>query len=554
MLLTSTTFDGRRVRLAERVSHEGSNVVTILMGSNGCGKSRLFQVICSTFINPFHFNDIRHNLRDVENLISDFEEVSYIIDNDLYLIAREKRTFSGEYNLGNGKYVRFISCYPYEPSELIIDTNSDNKEDVKSLASFFLNDIQERLNSLFITKNSNPTSDIKFPKKILAVTGSPYDKFPFSNSYSINEIKAPYVYLGSRPKRYAGSRFNRGYLSFKFDQLGASFIKLLLKPKQEYVDFTVIFNLLNLSSEFELKLSLNERVRQEDLTLERVLDMVRGVKFMKNKEHEHDLEQGEKEELSQKLLDAFDSVFGGKLDGSDRYFEPIPISCIIDLNSDQEDREYLNSLALLSEFDLIDLEDVKFKKRDTSNSFYLSQASSGELSLLFTMSSIAGEIEDNSIILIDEPELSLNPEWQLKFLPLLNDIFSNYRHCHFIIATHSPNIVSTVPKNNSYIVDLGSPTCDIYESSKYHNRSSDYQLAMLFKSPGFKNEYLISESIDILNKLSKPFSESPEMLTELTERAELLFNLREYLDDEDPVLRLINTIKRALEVVRSEYE
>ncbi|TON15654.1 hypothetical protein CGH62_27150 [Vibrio parahaemolyticus] len=77
---------------------------------------------------------------------------------------------------------------------------------------------------------------------------------------------------------------------------------------------------------------------------------------------------------------------------------------------------------------------------------------------------------------------------------------------------------------------------------------------MLFKSPGFKNEYLISESIDILNKLSKPFSESPEMLTELTERAELLFNLREYLDDEDPVLRLINTIKRALEVVRSEYE
>ncbi|WP_140063163.1 AAA family ATPase, partial [Vibrio parahaemolyticus] len=156
------------------------------------------------------------------------------------------------------------------------------------------------------------------------------------------------------------------------------------------------------------------------------------------KEHEHDLEQGEKEELSQKLLDAFDSVFGGRLDGSDRYFEPIPISCIIDLNSDQEDREYLNSLALLSEFDLIDLEDVKFKKRDTSNSFYLSQASSGELSLLFTMSSIAGEIEDNSIILIDEPELSLNPEWQLKFLPLLNDIFSNYRHCHFIIATHSP--------------------------------------------------------------------------------------------------------------------
>ncbi|TOO65430.1 hypothetical protein, partial [Vibrio parahaemolyticus] len=93
MLLTSTTFDGRRVRLAERVSHEGSNVVTILMGNNGCGKSRLFQVICSTFINHFHFNDIRHNLRDVENLISDFEEVSYIIDNDLYLIAKEKRTF-----------------------------------------------------------------------------------------------------------------------------------------------------------------------------------------------------------------------------------------------------------------------------------------------------------------------------------------------------------------------------------------------------------------------------------------------------------------------------
>lgn len=80
--------------------------------------------------------------------------------------------------------------------------------------------------------------------------------------------------------------------------------------------------------------------------------------------------------------------------------------------------DILNSLSILASYDLIELVDIKFIKN--KNSFHLTDASSGELSLIFNLLSIAGEIENDSLILIDEPEISLHPEWQSEFIPLLN--------------------------------------------------------------------------------------------------------------------------------------
>lgn len=553
VLLTSITVDGRKVKLAESYNSSGSNVVTVLMGSNGCGKSRLFQAVCSSFIKSFEPNGFLYNFREIDNLLNEFDDVSYIVDDHSYFISKEKRILNGRYDLNNNGYVEFISHPPYDPSKKIIKTNLDRNELPDWISEDFQRKVDERRNFLYLFEDGQHVPHISMPATILAVTGSPYDKFPFSNSYSRSEIRAPYVYLGSRPKRQAGARLNRSYLSFKFDQLGASFIKLLLKPKQEYVDFSVIFDVLGLSSKFDLKLTLNERVREEQLTEDKVLEMVRGVRFFKDKEHNYDFTEEEKKFFPQRILKAIDYVFSNRLAEHEHHFNPVEVSCSVDLNGKHDDIELFNDLALLSEFDLIDLEDVKFKKRNTGKYFLLSQASSGELSLLFTMSSIAGEIKDNSLILLDEPELSLNPEWQLKFLPLLLNVFSKYKNCHFIVATHSPNIVSTIPEGNAYIVDLSNDSYKLYPSSKYHNRSADYQLAMLFKSPGFKNEFLISESIDILNKLSQPFSESYEKIQELKERAAFMFDIRMYLSEDDPVKRLIDMIERALEVIQRDY-
>jgi len=57
---------------------------------------------------------------------------------------------------------------------------------------------------------------------------------------------------------------------------------------------------------------------------------------------------------------------------------------------------------------------------------------------------------ENSIILIDEPEISLHPKWQTEIMKIYANIGKNNQ---FIITTHSPFIISqTYYKNLTFLV------------------------------------------------------------------------------------------------------
>ena len=57
---------------------------------------------------------------------------------------------------------------------------------------------------------------------------------------------------------------------------------------------------------------------------------------------------------------------------------------------------------------------------------------------------------ENSIILIDEPELSLHPKWQQQIVDVYKKIGKNNQ---IIIATHSPHILGSVKKENIILLD-----------------------------------------------------------------------------------------------------
>ncbi|MGN4421074.1 AAA family ATPase [Bacillus cereus group sp. MYBK249-1] len=82
-----------------------------------------------------------------------------------------------------------------------------------------------------------------------------------------------------------------------------------------------------------------------------------------------------------------------------------------------------------------------------SNKLPLSMLSSGELSLFLRIFDLYDYVEHDSIILIDEPETHLHPKWIKGYVKILNELLGKKR-CHVIIATHSPLIVSDVPKNS----------------------------------------------------------------------------------------------------------
>lgn len=65
-------------------------------------------------------------------------------------------------------------------------------------------------------------------------------------------------------------------------------------------------------------------------------------------------------------------------------------------------------------------------------------ASSGQQQLLSSLFGLVAELQDDSLVLLDEPELSLHPSWQARFLDLLIQVLSPFSGCHIFVATHSP--------------------------------------------------------------------------------------------------------------------
>lgn len=84
---------------------------------------------------------------------------------------------------------------------------------------------------------------------------------------------------------------------------------------------------------------------------------------------------------------------------------------------------------------------------------YYEYLSSGFKSIIFILFSIIKEIEFrfkehnlksedfDGIILIDEVEVHLHPEWQERIIPILTQVFP---HAQFIMTTHSPHVIQTL--------------------------------------------------------------------------------------------------------------
>lgn len=78
--------------------------------------------------------------------------------------------------------------------------------------------------------------------------------------------------------------------------------------------------------------------------------------------------------------------------------------------------------------------------------------SSGEQHELVLLFDLIFRVEKNALVLIDEPELSLHPEWQMRFVDDLIDIAKNNQF-DVVLATHSPYIVGS---RNDLCVELRS--------------------------------------------------------------------------------------------------
>ncbi len=289
-----------------------------------------------------------------------------------------------------------------------------------------------------IIDDNNHISSISMDEiNLMSISNSLFDKFPHKAKSDRN-----YSYIGSRMSGI--STHKRAIVNDLMDILSinlrdTNFVK---KAKQ-------LFSFLRL--EPIIKISLRFSFIASRIRFDGLLENVGSVQ--KLKEYLTDISrQGFYRQQSSVLerytgdtvfLKGFQKYLKDNLkefrDNSKReaqYFE-------IDLNDSKKNETFIDEyiyFSLLRRLNILTYDFIKLKKGNLE--YDIQDSSTGEIGLLITFLRAIPEMKSNSIIFIDEPEISLHPSWQMKYIDLLRSFISGYSNCHVVIATHSHLLLS----------------------------------------------------------------------------------------------------------------
>lgn len=486
------------------------NHFTILIGKNASGKSEVLKEVCHLLI--------RSQIKDGFNSV-------YVDILDHYLDRNYKDTLHrGEKNISSkleliddGETFTYKYIRTDEKREFI--NYLGQKEYIKEQVfrhCFGVTD--EKSNKVTSPKNNN----------IIAVSSGQFDKFPVLQSMGLSsETGINYSYVGVQNDRLS-SRYD-SVLSLKVGEIGHAIVKFSVESKK--INLNLLLNTLGFKGKVKLKYEINKNVLSNDFREQEKL-LINGTRYSSVGLGSNDSKLKDEDVLSLKqALSYFNELHPSHHDN----FGIIEID-LLDENVSVE----ATHLYYAAKVNALEIKDVLFDGEHGSSSLLL--ASSGQINLLNIFFGISSCIKDNSLILIDEPEISLHADWQIKFIPLVREVFSKYKGCHYIIATHAPMIISNVGSTNSSILNM--TTGDTISSKEFSNQSSDYINSYLFETPGPKNETINREVVSLLSALSK----RKRLTTSNIKKAKLLVKWSYELIDGDPTKDLVNILEEALEV------
>ena len=515
MLIKKIIIDDKELYFSEKYNKEiikEENFFTIIIGKNASGKSNALKELCHLLI--------RAQIKD------DFESI-YVDRLDHYLdrnykdiLHRGEDNFYSEINFKNNDEI-FTYNYIRTNEERIFINYLGNPEFIKD--KVFRHIFGMRQGRLL---------KVKYPEKIniIAVSSGQFDKFPVLQSMGLSSSTGiKYSYVGVQNDKLS-SHYD-SVLSLKVGEIGHAIIKLSVESKN--INIKNLLHTLGFSNKVTIKYEVNRSsISRHSIDNEKLL--IHGNEFSSiGLGDEENTLKGNDFNLVKKSL----SYFSKRHDLIESDYGYIDLDLFGKNNSIEEKHLYY-----AAKVNALKIRDVYFEEENGISS--LSLASSGQINLLNIFFGIASCIEDNSLVLIDEPEISLHADWQMQFIPLIREAFSQYKGCHYIIATHAPLIISKVCSDNSSILNM--TTGETVSSKVFNNQSADYINSHLFETPGPKNETMNREVVSLLSAISKRKKLSRIDL----EKSKDLIYLADKLLEGDPIKDLVSILEEALGLLK----
>lgn len=121
------------------------------------------------------------------------------------------------------------------------------------------------------------------------------------------------------------------------------------------------------------------------------------------------------------------------------------------------DIKYKNKIQLFNALESIHLSDllydvkIKVEKEDVKGGLSMNELSEGEKQLLTVLGLLKFTKDDETLILLDEPDTHLNPLWKWKYLDYLDKIVKRPETTQIIFCSHDPLVIGNLKKNQVQI-------------------------------------------------------------------------------------------------------
>ena len=380
-----------------------------------------------------------------------------------------------------------------------------------------------RIGRTFLTKIDDrflASKKLRVPT-IVACNFGAFDKFPVQkvNGSSQTRYDVPYY-------KYVGAHVNGNMISSS-----AIAFRLLFALKENMDDrqrqnLSSILDFIGYDHIISLNYSIVLRSKKNGSVYDHVLQHVQ-----KDKEYS----KLTSEQRSTKVRELYDFY-------KNKEFAKQP-TCNYDIDIDQNSlaaNEDLNYIYKLKQYDLVQAASVVFYKNRTQ--IVSEEMSSGEFAMLSMVLSISTAASDShTLILIDEPELSLHPNWQMTIIDNLDRALKN-QVCHLLIATHSHMLVSDLPMNRSSVSQWekdkdGNLIANRIEENTY-GWSAEEVLLKVFKTATDRNRYFGERIAKLLEQMGNDTITKEAVADELNELQEI----SQHLSEVDPMKMVLNTI------------